>query len=187
MTNAQLDDAYWMQQAMLEAEKAAALGEIPVGAVLVKDGEAIARAYNQPIALHDPSAHAEVQVLREAGRIVGNYRLLDTTLYVTLEPCPMCAGLMVHARIKRLVYGAPDYKTGAAGSVMNLLQDERLNHQVEVVSGVLQEQCSEGLSAFFRQRRAEKKRLKQAAKLQRVNGDMAMSNDPSPTDLKAQD
>ena len=151
-----------MHKALELADKAEAQGEIPVGAVLVKDGQVIGEGWNQSITLNDPSAHAEMQAIREAGQRVGNYRLLDTTLYVTLEPCPMCAGLLVHSRINTLVFGARDEKTGAAGSVMDLLCDTRLNHQVEVVSGVMADTCSEKLSAFFRKRRAqikEKKRL----------------------------
>lgn len=136
-------------------------GEIPVGAVLVNNQQLLGWGCNQPIQLHDPSAHAEMQAIRMAGQRAANYRLLDTTLYVTLEPCPMCAGLLIHSRIQRLVFGAFDYKSGAAGSLMNLLADSRLNHQVEVVSGILGEQCGQMLSAFFAERRTQKKRLKQ--------------------------
>ncbi|MBY6093664.1 tRNA adenosine(34) deaminase TadA [Priestia flexa] len=151
-----------MAHAMKLAEQAEALGEVPVGAVLVRDGEVIAEGFNQSITLNDPSAHAEMLCLRAAGQALENYRLLDTTLYVTLEPCSMCAGAMVHARIGTLVYGASDAKTGAAGSVMDLVRHPALNHQLEVISGVLSEPCATQLSAFFKKRRAEKKALKQA-------------------------
>jgi tRNA(adenine34) deaminase len=156
----QEQDEHWMRLAMALASEAEARGEVPVGAVLVKDGELIATGFNLCIQSHDPSAHAEMLCLREAGRLIENYRLLDTTLYVTLEPCAMCAGAMVHSRISRLVFGARDEKTGAAGTVLNLLQHEAFNHQVEITSGVLGEACSLQLSAFFRRRRREQKALK---------------------------
>lgn len=159
------DDQHWMSIALECAEQAQAIGEIPVGAVVVKDGQLISKGWNQSITLNDPSAHAEMIAIREAGKVLGNYRLTDCTLYVTLEPCPMCAGLLVHSRIKRLVFGAMDLKTGAAGSVMNLVQSEQLNHQVELSCGVMAEVCSSRLSAFFKQRRAEHKALKKARKL----------------------
>ncbi|MBY5922037.1 tRNA adenosine(34) deaminase TadA [Ferrimonas balearica] len=163
----------WMAYAMSLAEKAEALGEVPVGAVLVRDGEVLAEGFNQSITLNDPSAHAEMLCMRAAGEVVGNYRLLDTTLYVTLEPCPMCAGAMVHARIGTLVYGASDPKTGAAGSVMDLVRHDALNHQLEVVAGVLSEPCANQLSAFFKRRRAEKKALKQAQRAELDSSDSA--------------
>ena len=159
-------DEHWMQVAMLMAEKAETEGEVPVGAVLVKDGQQIATGYNLSISQHDPSAHAEILCLREAGRLVENYRLLDATLYITLEPCAMCAGAIGHSRIARVGFGARDEKTGAAGSVINLLQHPVFNHQVEVTSGVLAEACSAQLSRFFKRRRDEKKALKQAQKAQ---------------------
>lgn len=158
------DDNKWMEQALALADVAQSNGEIPVGAVVVCDGKVVGQGYNASIALNDPSAHAEMMAIREAGKTLGNYRLVDCTLYVTLEPCPMCAGLLVHSRIKRLVFGAFDLRTGSAGSLMNLVQNPSLNHQVEVTTGVLQQTCSERLSAFFRQRRKEKKQLKQQAK-----------------------
>ena len=133
------------------------MDEIPVGAVIVKDGKIIAEGFNQSICNHDPSAHAEMVAIRQAGQSIENYRMLDCTLYVTLEPCAMCAGLLVHSRIKRLVYASDDKKTGAAGSVFNLVKSEQLNHQLEVTAGVMQAECSELLSAFFKRRRAEKK------------------------------
>ena len=144
------------------AAEAETLGEVPVGAVLVKQGEVVAEGYNRSIIDHDPSAHAEMQCLRQAGLKLENYRQLDTTLYVTLEPCPMCAGALVHARVGTVVFGASDPKTGAAGSVMDLLRHPSLNHQVEVIGGVLAEPCAQQLSDFFKRRRAEKKALKQS-------------------------
>jgi tRNA(adenine34) deaminase len=155
------EDEKWMRHALSLANNAEEQGEIPVGAVLIKNGLIIGEGWNQSIIQHDPSAHAEMMAIRQAGVAVGNYRLVNTTLYVTLEPCPMCAGLLVHSRIGRLVFGASDYKSGAAGSVMNLLNDQQLNHQVDVSSGVLAHECGDRLSAFFKKRRAEKKRLKQ--------------------------
>lgn len=155
------EDEKWMRHALSLANNAEEQGEIPVGAVLIKNGQIIGEGWNQSIIQHDPSAHAEMMAIRQAGAAIENYRLVDTTLYVTLEPCPMCAGLLVHSRIGRLVFGASDYKSGAAGSVMNLLNDQQLNHQVEVSSGVLAQECGDRLSAFFKKRRAEKKRLKQ--------------------------
>lgn len=154
-------DEYWMERAIALAAQAEAKDEVPVGAVLVKDGELIAEGYNYSIGLCDPSAHAEMQCLRVAGQVLENYRLLDTTMYVTLEPCAMCAGAMVHSRIKRLVFGAADEKTGAAGTVMNLLQHPSLNHQLQVEGGVMAEACSEQLSNFFKRRRKEHKAKKQ--------------------------
>ncbi|RUM92329.1 MAG: tRNA adenosine(34) deaminase TadA [Thiomicrospira sp.] len=150
-------DVFWMTHAMSLAKKAEQQGEIPVGAVLVKDFELIAEGWNQTIQTHDPTAHAEVVALRKAGAEEENYRLNDLTLYVTLEPCPMCAGAMVHARLKRLVIAAKDFRTGAAGSLINLVQEPRLNHQVKTDFGVLESEASEMLSGFFRRRRLEKK------------------------------
>lgn len=153
-------DAYWMAHALSLADKAQALGEVPVGAVLVLNEQIIAEGWNQSITLHDPSAHAEMMAIRQAGQILKNYRMLGATLYVTLEPCPMCAGLLVHSRISRLVYGAADYKTGAAGSVMNLVLNPQLNHQIDMLGGVLEAACAEKISNFFRLRRAQKKAIK---------------------------
>lgn len=146
-------DQQFMALAIEQAHYAAAAGEVPVGAVLVRDGQMLAKAFNQPIGLHDPSAHAEMQVLRAAGQIEGNYRLPGTTLYVTLEPCVMCAGAMLHARVGRVVYGAPDPKTGAAGSALNVFANHQINHQTQVEGGVLAEECSQVLKTFFRERR----------------------------------
>ena len=158
----QFDDQYWMAKALEYANKAEQLDEIPVGAVLVKDNKLIAAGYNRSITDNDPSAHAEMIAIREGGKALNNYRLIDCTLYVTLEPCSMCAGLLVHSRIKRLVFGAADEKTGSAGSIMNLLQDSRLNHQVDVEAGVLSELCGQTISDFFKRRRQEIKAKKQA-------------------------
>lgn len=156
-------DSYFMQQALLLADQAEALGEVPVGAVLVYQNQVIGRGYNRVITDTDPSAHAEMLAVREAAASLQNYRILDTTLYVTLEPCPMCAGMLVHSRVKRLVFGAYDLKTGACGSLMNLARHDRLNHQLEVTGGVLEASCADKLSNFFRVRRAAKKALKKAA------------------------
>ena len=142
-----------MQLALEQAKLAESLGEVPVGALIVKDGEVIAVAHNQPIGLHDPSAHAEIQAIRKAAKILGNYRLVDCTLYVTLEPCVMCTGAIQHARIAQLVYGAHDPKTGACGSVVNLMTEDKLNHHTAVIAGVLAEPCGEMLSQFFKRRR----------------------------------
>ncbi len=146
-----------MRHALALAEQAQAAGEVPVGAVVVKDGEIIGRGFNAPISRHDPSAHAEIQALRDAAERIGNYRLVDCELFVTLEPCLMCAGAMMHARIARLVYGASDLKTGAVGSVLNVFAEQRLNHHTQVQGGVLAEECSAMLSNFFVQRRAQQK------------------------------
>lgn len=158
------DDLYWMRYALQLADKAEQSGEIPVGAVLVKDGLVLGEGWNQSIQLNDPSAHAEMMAIRQAAEKIGNYRLLDCTLYVTLEPCAMCAGLLVHSRVKRLVFGAKDAKTGAAGSVLDIVRHPVLNHQLDVQDGALAQQCADKLSAFFRRRRAEHKALKQQEK-----------------------
>lgn len=142
-----------MRHALGLAQKAADQGEVPVGAVLIRDGDILGEGWNQPITLHDPSAHAEMLAIRAAGLAAGNYRLPDTTLYVTLEPCPMCVGAMIHARVARVVFGAFDPKTGAAGSAFHLLADEKHNHRIAVSGGVLEVECAEMLKAFFRTRR----------------------------------
>jgi len=167
--NEPIDDSYWMELALDYALKAQALNEIPVGAVVVKDNKLIAAGYNRSITDNDPSAHAEMIAVREAGKVLNNYRLIDCTLYVTLEPCSMCAGLLVHSRINRLVFGASDAKTGSAGSIMNLLQEPRLNHQVEVCGGVLAQQCGNTISEFFKNRRAQIKAAKKAARDAQIN------------------
>ncbi|WP_076410801.1 tRNA adenosine(34) deaminase TadA [Shewanella sp. UCD-KL12] len=157
-------DRHFMQLAMQQAQEAEKRGEVPVGAILVKGDEVIAVGSNDCINQHDPSAHAEMLCLRQAGQVVQNYRLLDTTLYVTLEPCAMCAGAIVHSRVERLVFGATDEKTGAAGTVLDLVRHPALNHQLEVTQGVLADECSEQLSQFFRRRRKEKKALRKQQK-----------------------
>jgi len=146
-------DAAMMREALELAARAALQGEVPVGAVVVKDGKIVGRGYNAPIASKDPSAHAEIRALREAATTLKNYRLGDCTLYVTLEPCAMCAGAIMHARISRLVYGAADPKTGACGSVVDLFAEERLNHHAEVTGGVLAVEAGKQLSDFFAARR----------------------------------
>jgi tRNA(adenine34) deaminase len=146
-------DEKFMRLALAEAEKALQAGEVPVGAVVVRGGEVIASAHNGTVGLKDPSAHAEILALRRAAAEEGNYRLAGTTLYVTIEPCLMCAGALIHARVSRLVFGAPDPKGGAVVSLYGVLQDGRLNHRVEATGGVLREACSEILSRFFREKR----------------------------------
>ncbi|HSI96214.1 MAG TPA: tRNA adenosine(34) deaminase TadA [Methylophilaceae bacterium] len=150
-----MSDQEYMQLALELAARAAEAGEVPVGALVVKDGEIIGRGYNAPISSHDPSAHAEIRAMRDAAQNVGNYRLVGCTLYVTLEPCAMCTGAIQHARIARLVYGASDPKTGACGSVVNLMEEARLNHHTEVESGVMAAECGGVLSAFFAARRGK--------------------------------
>ena len=147
----------FMRLALREAERARREREVPVGAIVVRDGRVIARAHNRPIHLKDPTAHAEVLALRRAARRVGNYRLSHCTLYVTIEPCAMCAGAMVQARLKRVVFGASDPKAGAGGSVLSVLNHSRLNHRVEVTEGVLGEDCAAILKEFFGNKRKKKK------------------------------
>jgi tRNA(adenine34) deaminase len=147
-----------MQLALDQARLAWAVGEVPVGAVVVKDGEVIAAGYNQPIGRHDPTAHAEIVALRAAAEKVGNYRLPGCELYVTLEPCAMCSGAMMHARVSRVIYAAIDPKTGACGSVLDLFKEEQLNHHTEVIGGVLADESSTMLKAFFAERRAAARR-----------------------------
>lgn len=148
------DDEAWMRHALALAGRAAAAGEVPVGAVLVKDGAIVAEGWNRPIELHDPSAHAEMLALRAAGAALGNYRLPGTTLYVTLEPCAMCAGAIIHARVARLVYAARDPKAGGTHSVYDLIANPRLNHRVDWCGGVLEAESAAQLRDFFRARRA---------------------------------
>lgn len=147
------DDAYWMQHALQLAVRAAEAGEVPVGAVLVRAGEKVAEGWNQPIALNDPTAHAEIVTLRAAAQALGNYRLSDCTLYVTLEPCPMCAGALVHARVKRVVYATVDERAGAAGSVLQVLRHPQLNHVCQVTAGVLADEARQQLTDFFQRKR----------------------------------
>jgi len=150
-----MTDQDYMRLALAQAGQASAAGEVPVGAVLVKDGEVIARGFNQPIGCSDPTHHAEIAALRNAAKAIGNYRLPGCTLYVTLEPCVMCAGAMMHARIERVVFGASDPKTGACGSVVNLFEHTQLNHHTTVEGGVLAEECGTMLSEFFAARRQQ--------------------------------
>jgi len=146
-------DRQFMQQALDQAKLAAMAGEVPVGAVLVRDGKIISRGFNQPIGNSDPSAHAEMIALRSAAQLESNYRLPGTTLYVTLEPCIMCAGAMLHARVERLVFGATDPKTGAAGSVLNVFSEKQINHQTQVEGGIMDDECGQVLRDFFKGRR----------------------------------
>lgn len=150
---ADVSDELWMRQALLAAQGALELGEVPVGAVIVCDGKIVGRGFNRNIADHDPAAHAEIVALREAGAALGNHRLGGCDLFVTIEPCAMCAGAMVHARIRRLIYGADDPKAGAVHSIMRVMNHPGLNHRVEVVSGILVGQCAEIVQDFFRSRR----------------------------------
>ena len=151
--SADSEDIRFMRCALREAERARKEQEVPVGAVVVHEGRVIARAHNRPIRLHDPTGHAEVLALRSAARKLGNYRLNGSSLYATIEPCAMCAGAMVQARLKRLVFGARDPKAGASGSVLTVLNHPKLNHRVEVTEGVLAEECARVLRDFFRSRR----------------------------------
>lgn len=146
-------DNHWLQHAIKLAQRAEAEGEVPVGAVLVLNDEVVAEGWNRPISKSDPTAHAEIVALREAAQRFGNYRLLDSTLYVTIEPCVMCVGAMVHARVKRLVYGADDPKAGAVRSAFKILQSDQFNHRVEYDCGILAEECGGLLSEFFAKRR----------------------------------
>jgi tRNA(adenine34) deaminase len=148
-----MDDSEFMGLALGQAREAGAAGEVPVGALIVLEGEIVGRGFNQPIGRHDPTAHAEIMALRDAAARLGNYRLPGCTLYVTLEPCVMCAGAIMHARIERVVFGARDPKTGAAGSIIDLFAEARLNHHTAVVGGVLAEECGSLLSSFFAARR----------------------------------
>lgn len=153
-----MDYDHLMEEALIEAKKGQVLGEVPVGAVLSdSNGEIIARGYNQPISLNDPTAHAEIIAIRKAGTSCNNYRLPGATLVVTIEPCIMCMGAAINARVARVVFGAFDPKAGAAGSIYNLSEDTRLNHRIEVISGIMENECRELLQAFFRTRRIENK------------------------------
>ena len=150
-----MSDDHFMREALALAQQAEALGEVPVGAVVVRDGVIIGRGCNQPIAARDPTAHAEIVAMRDAATKIGNYRLAGCELYVTLEPCAMCAGAIMHARVGRVVYGAADPKTGACGSVVDLFANAKLNHHATVVSGMLADECSARLRTFFSQRRLD--------------------------------
>ena len=158
------DDVRFMTEALALARSGAAHDEVPVGAVVVADGQIIGRGFNQPIGTHDPTAHAEVMALRDAAASVGNYRLPGATLYVTVEPCAMCAGAIQHARIGRVVFGAQEPKTGACGSVVDLFAEPRLNHHAEVEGGLLAEESAALIASFFQRRRAEARDLRDARK-----------------------
>ena len=148
-----MSDEQWMGEALALARYAGSEGEVPVGAIVVSEGRVVGKGSNAPIGLHDPSAHAEIQAMRQAALALGNYRLAGCSLFVTLEPCAMCAGAIMHARIARLVFGASDPKTGACGSVIDLFANERLNHHAQVEGGLMSVECAELLSGFFRERR----------------------------------
>lgn len=163
------EDEQFMRRAIELAHIAESEGEVPVGALLVKDGEVIAEGWNRSIGAHDATAHAEIQTLRKAGEVLQNYRLLDTTLYVTLEPCPMCAGALLHSRVKRIVFGAPDLKAGAAGTVLNLFEHQAAYHYADVEHGLLEKECREQLQSFFKRRRKEKKAERKALQLEQGN------------------
>ncbi|WP_068777814.1 tRNA adenosine(34) deaminase TadA [Paenibacillus sp. FJAT-26967] len=158
---------HWMQEAIKEASKAEMLREVPIGAVIVRDNEIIGRGHNLRETSLDPTAHAEVIAIREASERIGAWRLLECRLYVTLEPCPMCAGAIVQARIPQVIYGTTDPKAGCAGTLMNLLQEERFNHRVDIVSGVLQQECAAQLTNFFRGLRQQAKDAKSKLDTQR--------------------
>ncbi|MEG0414322.1 MAG: tRNA adenosine(34) deaminase TadA, partial [Comamonas sp.] len=159
MSVASPDHDHWMRHALRLAQQAAAAGEVPVGAVVVKDGQVVGEGANAPLASQDPTAHAEVLALRAAARQLGNYRLDGCTLYVTLEPCTMCSGAMLHARLDTVIYGAAEPKTGAAGSVLDVFSYPQINHQTQVVRGVLAQECAAILAQFFQRRRAANKTL----------------------------
>jgi tRNA(adenine34) deaminase len=146
-------DEWWMEEALREAGRARAAGEVPVGAIVVSDGKIVGRGFNRPISSHDPTAHAEIVALREAARTVQNYRLENCELFVTIEPCAMCAGAIMHARIKRLIYGADDPKAGAVCSIIKIVNQERMNHRLEVTRGVLAARSMEAIQSFFREKR----------------------------------
>ena len=148
-----MSDKNWMQHALLLAKRAEQQDEVPVGAVIVLNDQIIGEGWNQPVSSNDPTAHAEIMALRDAGKKIGNYRLPDATLYVTLEPCAMCASAIVHARLTKLVYAIEDPKTGACGSVFNLLQTDELNHRVEVKRGILADECQSLIQTFFKKKR----------------------------------
>ncbi len=152
-----MNDKDWMQHAFELAKKAEAQDEVPVGAVIVYEDKIIGEGWNQPISSDDPTAHAEIMALRAASTQLENYRLPNTTLYVTLEPCTMCAGAIIHARVSRLVFAVDDPKTGACGSVFNLMQTDKLNHKVEIEKGVMEEECRSLMQSFFKEKRAKQK------------------------------
>jgi tRNA(adenine34) deaminase len=171
MTNESTQDEIYMMEAINEAKKAEALNEVPIGAVIVHNGKIISRAHNLRESEQNSLAHAELLAIEKACREMGSWRLEDTTLYVTLEPCPMCSGAIVLSRVKRVVYGAGDPKGGCAGTLMNLLQEPRFNHQSEVVSGVLENECSQMLSDFFRKIRDRKRAEKKVNRLTKIDSE----------------
>lgn len=171
-----MDDAAFMTLALAQARSAMAAGEVPVGAVVVRAGQVIASGSNAPIGRRDPSAHAEILALRAAAQVMANYRLIDCELFVTLEPCAMCVGAMLHARLKRVVFGAPDPKTGAAGSVLDLFANPRLNHQTQVQGGLMAVECGAMLQDFFQQRRLSPRI---GSKLLSGDAAQALESDPS--------
>ncbi|UDG81686.1 tRNA-specific adenosine deaminase [Candidatus Profftia lariciata] len=153
MSELKLDDNYWMQQALILAQKALEQGEVPIGAILVLNFNIIGRGWNRSIKNHDPTAHAEIIALQQGGQILQNYRLLNSTMYVTLEPCIMCAGAILHSRIKHLIYGASNIETGAVNSVLNIFNHSKINHKIKITSGIMDRECSEFLKNFFQKRR----------------------------------
>ncbi|MEL0609584.1 tRNA adenosine(34) deaminase TadA [Vibrio echinoideorum] len=167
-------DEIFMRRAIEVAKQAEKEGEVPVGAVLVKEGEIISEGWNRSIGSHDATAHAEIETLRKAGQALENYRLLDTTLYVTLEPCPMCAGALLHSRVKRIVFGAPDLKAGAAGTVLNLFESQASYHYADIERGLLEQECREQLQAFFKRRRKE---IKEKRKLERLQQEQLLEEE----------
>ncbi|MFV0576335.1 MAG: tRNA adenosine(34) deaminase TadA [Vibrio sp.] len=175
-TNFTEQDVQFMRRAMELAAQAESQGEVPVGALLVKDGQIIAEGWNASITAHDASAHAEMVTIRQAGQVLQNYRLLDTTLYVTLEPCPMCAGALLHSRVSRIVFGAYDLKAGAAGTVLNLFESQASYHYAQVEGGLLEEECRTQLQAFFKRRRKEIKALKKEKDL-KLNKELKENKD----------
>lgn len=158
-----MDDSHFMRLALAQAQQAFAAGEVPVGAVVVHDGQVVAEGFNEPIGRLDPSAHAEMVAIRNAAQAVGNYRLSGATLYVTVEPCTMCAGLLVHSRIERLVYGTTEPKSGAVQSNLQLFESGPYNHRLEVTGGVLEDDCAALMSRFFAERRERQKALKKSS------------------------
>jgi tRNA(adenine34) deaminase len=158
-----MNESDWMREALRLAGQGYLAGEVPVGAIVVKGGKIVGRGFNAPISSHDPSGHAEIRALRDAAARLGNYRLTGCDLYVTLEPCAMCAGAIMHARIERVIYGASDPKTGACGSVLDLFAEKRINHHTSVVGGMLAEECGQMLSRFFAERRRQQTESRLAA------------------------